>query len=662
MTVITLPDGSTKEFNGHTNGTNIASSIGAGLLKAAVAVEVDGVQKDMEEPITTDATVALLTAKTAGGLDVIRHTTTAQVLARAVKELYPTAKLAIGPTVEHGFYYDVMFEKALSSEDLPKIEQKMRDIIGQKNEIKREEWPVADVRAYFEKRGETYKIDIIDRVIEKDQLLEGGKLSVFRQLDKDGNELFLDLCVGPHAKNLGQISKAFTLTNIAGAYWRGDSNNDMLTRIYGVQFAEKDALKAHLHMLEEAAKRDHRRLGKDLGLFHFEEHAPGQVFWHDKGWRVYQNLMKYMRETVREKGYIEVNTPQMMNLDFWKWSGHWDKYKENMFVVDESKDENYALKPMNCPGNVQIFKQGTKSYRDLPVRMAEFGKVFRHEPSGARHGLMRVQSFTQDDAHIFCTPEQLEDEIIDMCDLIEEVYNTLGFTNIQVKFSTRPEERIGDEADWDKAETILQKVCDKLSLPWELNEGDGAFYAPKLDFVLTDAIGREWQCGTIQVDMNLPTRLDITYHGANGEKQRPYMVHRAIMGSIERFLGVMIEHYAANFPLWLAPLQVITMGITDKQNSAVKKLTDRLKNAGLHVEADLRNEKVSYKIREHSVQKIPYIFVVGDREIENDTVTIRRFGSQKQTTMSTDDAITMLQKEIATKALPEKHTEDQEAA
>ncbi|MGF1528873.1 MAG: threonine--tRNA ligase [Candidatus Competibacterales bacterium] len=643
MPKVTLPDGSEKVFDGPVTGFQIAQSIGPGLAKAALAMAVDGEQQDLSTAVTTDATVRFLTAKDDAGLDVLRHTLAAQALARAVKDLYPTARLAIGPTVEHGFYYDVEFDQPLSSDDLQALEDRMGAIVDEDLPIQREMWSRTAIREYFQGRGEHFKVAIIDETQDQEEF------SVYRQ-GRGEEQTFIDLCRGPHVPHLKAAGKAFKLTHLAGAYWRGDSRNPMLTRIYGTAWATDKELKAHLAMLEEAAKRDHRKIGKEQGLFHFEDSAPGQPFWHHRGWTLYTLLMDYMRRKVKDHGYIEVNTPQLLDANFWKYSGHWDKYRDNMFIVDEAQETPFALKPMSCPGNVQIYKQGVKSYRDLPVRMAEFGKVFRHELSGTRHGLMRVQSFTQDDAHIFCTPEQLEDEVVAMCDLIREVYGELGFDQVLVKFSTRPAERIGAEADWDKAEAVLEQVCHRLGFDWVLNPGDGAFYAPKLDFVLKDAIGRQWQCGTIQVDMNLPTRLDMTYVDERGERQRPCMVHRAILGSVERFMGVLIEHYSGRFPLWLAPLQIVVSGITDAQNEAVMDLVQRLDGAGFRAEADLRNEKINFKVREHfEVYKVPVILVLGKKEVENGTVTMRRLGSTQQTAGPVEEVMATLAEEIAQK-------------
>ncbi len=634
---ITLPDGSVRTYDAPVTGFDVAASIGAGLAKAAVAMKVDDVQRDLSEPLRQDASVTFLTPKDSEGLDVMRHTITAQVLALAIKELYPTAKLAIGPTVEHGFYYDVdLDDHAISTDDLPTIEAKMREIMGRGLPVQREMWDRGEAIAMFEGRGESYKAELI-RGAADDDTTEAGKISLYRQ--GEGDDAFIDLCRGPHVPGTGKLSDAFTLTKVAGAYWRGDSNNKMLQRIYGLAFADAKQLKAHLLMLEEAEKRDHRKLGRELDLFHFEDSAPGQPFWHAHGWTVYNLLIDYMRRKLRQYGYSEVNTPQMLDVSFWQYSGHWDKYRENMFVVDETAEQPFALKPMSCPGNVQVFKQGVKSYRDLPLRMAEFGKVFRHEAHGARHGLMRVQGFTQDDAHIFCTPEQLEEEVIAMCDLIREVYGELGFTDVRVLFSTRPEQRIGAEEDWDRAEAALMNVCKRAGFEWELNEGDGAFYAPKLDFVLRDAIGRNWQCGTIQVDMNLPDRLDITYVGEDGQRHRPHMVHRAIMGSIERFMGILIEHYGGKFPLWLAPVQVAVVTITSEQDDYARTVYEALEAAGLRAVLDVSSNKINYKVREYSHQKIPLILAVGAREAESRSVAVRRLGSKGQTVMALEEFI-----------------------
>ncbi len=656
MPRITLPDGAVKNYPQTVSGLTIATDIGPGLAQAAVGMSVNGQQQDIYTEITEDAEIVFHTVHDAIGMDIIRHTIAAQGLARAVKELYPNAKLAIGPTIEHGFYYDIDFgDTALSADDLPKLTEHVKKILQEDNKIERKELPVADVKDLF--RNEPYKLEIIDSAMEKGQLINGENLSVYFQFNSNGDHIFTDLCLGPHVPSFKQIStKGFTITNLAGAYWRGDSNNTMLTRIYGLAFPDKKALDAHLHMLAEAQKRDHRKIATELDLFHFSDHAPGQVFWHDKGWTIYQELMNYMRRKVRAHRYTEVNTPQLMDLSFWQWSGHWDKYRENMFIAQEADESIYALKPMSCPGGVQIFNQGNVSYRDLPIRMAEFGHVFRRESSGARHGLMRVQAFTQDDAHIFCTPTQLEDEVVAMCDLIAEVYSELGFDEVKVKFSTRPDERIGSEEDWDKAEAVLQQVCDRLSLPWELNPGDGAFYAPKLDFVLTDAIGREWQCGTVQVDMNLPTRLKMEYDAEDGTRQRPHMVHRAILGSAERFMGVMIEHYAGRFPTWLSPVQAVVIPITDAQNDYARQVEQQLFTApvatatgGLRVTVDDSSERMQKKILLAQQQQIPYMLVVGQKEAEAGTVAVRLRNGDDLGTMPMAAVIDRLQQEITTR-------------
>lgn len=644
MYSVRLPDGSSRHYDTAVTGFEVAQSIGAGLAKAALAMKVDGVQRDLSEIIPEGATVQFLTLKDAEGLDVMRHTLTAQVLALAIKELYADAKLAIGPTIDHGFYYDVDCATAISTEDLPRIEARMREILGRNMPVAREMWDRDAAIALFEARGESYKAELI-RGAAEDDTTERGKISLYRQ--GEGADAFVDLCRGPHVPHFSKISTAFTLTKVAGAYWRGDNKNKMLQRIYGIAFADDKALKAHITMLEEAEKRDHRKLGRELDLFHFEDAAPGQPFWHHNGWKVYSLLIEYMRKKITKYGYTEVNTPQMLDVSFWQYSGHWDKYRENMFVIGEESDAAYALKPMSCPGNVQLFKQGLKSYRDLPLRMAEFGKVFRHEAHGARHGLMRVQGFTQDDAHIFCRPDQLEDEVIIMCDLIREVYTQLGFDDVRVKFSTRPEQRIGSEEDWDRAEAVLQKVCDRIGFAWELNAGDGAFYAPKLDFVLRDAIGRDWQCGTIQVDMNLPQRLDITYMGEDGAKHRPCMVHRAIMGSIERFMGILIEHYAGKFPFWLAPTQVGVLTIGQDHASYAQEVVTALNAKGLRAFADSSNETINYKVRHHSTHKVPVLLAVGDRERDQRTVAMRRLGSGQQQVMPLDEALEQLAHEGA---------------
>jgi threonyl-tRNA synthetase len=668
MPRITLPDGSVKQFDQPISGLGLATSIGPGLAKAAVAMVVNGEQRDLSTSLEADATVALLTLRDPAGLDVMRHTLTAQVLAQAVKMLYPTAKLAIGPTIEHGFYYDIDFAEPLSSEDLPTLQEKMREILASGHTIERQLRDPQAVIAHFEKTGDSYKIEIINDAVAKGELVD-GKVSVYAQLNGAGEEVFLDLCRGPHLPNLGMVpANAFALTNLAGAYWRGDSKNKQITRIYGVAFTDKKELAAHLTMLEEAQRRDHRKLGKELDLFHLQEAAAGQIFWHHKGWRIFIELQQYMREKLEKAGYIEVNTPQLVHSDLYRKSGHWDKFGTgNMFLVDDEagcdhthdhSEHVHAMKPMNCPCHVQIFNQGIKSYRDLPLRMAEFGSCMRNEAHGALHGLMRVRAFTQDDAHIFCTTEQILDESVAFCELLGDIYRDLGFTDFFVKFSDRPEQRVGADAVWDAAEDALKKACEAAKIEWILNPGEGAFYGPKLEFVLRDAIGRDWQCGTLQVDFNLPARLGAQYVGEDGGKHDTVMLHRAILGSFERFIGILIENYAGHFPLWLAPVQVVATGVTDDQSDYVQEVIATLQNAGLRAEADLRNEKINYKIREHSHQKVPVILVCGEREKEEKTVTVRRLGRVEQHTLPLAALVEMLSHEVTSKALPPSHEKE----
>jgi len=628
MPIITLPDGSTRSFDAPVTGAELAASIGAGLAKAALAMKVNGVQQDIYLPIENDAKVEILTSKQPEGLDVLRHTTTAQVLARAVKELYDGTKLAIGPTIDNGFYYDVESPVAISEADLPKIEARMREIILEGNDVKREMLAKPQAIQLFKDRGEPYKVDIIEGAPD-------GPISIYRQ---GGND-FVDLCFGPHVPNFSFISPAFKLTKVSGAYWRGDSKNKQLTRIYGVQFANEKELKNYLLQLEEADKRDHRKLGKELDLFHIEEHTPGMIFWHDKGWTIYRLLENFIRDKIRAKGYIEVKTPILVDRSLWEASGHWEKFRENMFTANIEDDKVLAVKPMNCPCHVQIFRQGLKSYRDLPLRMAEFGTCHRNESSGSMHGIMRIRGFTQDDAHIFCTEAQITKETIDFCDLLKDVYKAFGFTDVKVKFSDRPPVRAGEDATWDKAEGALKTAMEAAGLPWTLNPGEGAFYGPKLEFVLTDAIGRDWQCGTLQVDFVLPERLDASYVGEDGNKHRPVMLHRAILGSFERFIGILIEEYSGKFPVWLAPVQVVVASITDIAIPYAEQVVKKLRDAGIRAELDARNEKINYKVREHSLQKVPYIFVVGAKEAEIDSVNVRTLGSEQQVLTSFNDAL-----------------------
>lgn len=635
---ITLPDGSVREMTGGATGEDLAASIGAGLAKAAVAMKVNSIQRDLYTPLNDGDSVSILTVKDPEGLDVVRHTLTAQILALAVKELYPSAKLAIGPTIEHGFYYDVALENPLTPDDLPAIEARMREILKRDLPIKREMHPRADAIKLFEARNEHFKAQLITGAAE-DDTTEKGKISLYRQ--GSGDNAFIDLCRGPHAPHMNKITLAFKLTRVSGAYWRGDSKNQMLTRIYGIAFASDKELKAHLLMLEEAEKRDHRKLGRELHLFHIQEEAVGQVFWHDKGWRIYRNLENYIRRQLAKHGYIEVKTPILVDRVLWEKSGHWEKFHENMFI-SESEEKHLAIKPMNCPCHVQIFNVGLKSYRDLPLRMAEFGACHRNEPSGALHGLMRVRGFVQDDAHIFCTEDQITSETIAFCDLLKEVYRDLGFTEVRVKFSDRPEKRAGSDATWDKSENALKAAVEATGLDYTINPGEGAFYGPKLEFVLRDAIGRDWQCGTLQVDFVLPERLDANYVGEDGAKHRPVMLHRAILGSFERFMGILIEQYAGKFPLWLTPVHAVVCSITNEFDGYANEVAAALRAAGLHAETDLRSEKINYKVREHSLQKVPFILAVGGRDAEARTVAIRRLGSEKQEVLSLKEAVQMI--------------------
>ncbi|MCA8907345.1 MAG: threonine--tRNA ligase [Rhodospirillaceae bacterium] len=631
---IRLPDGSERHYAQPVGGADVAASISKSLSKAAIAVKIDGALRDLTTPVPNGATVEIITRDSAEALEMIRHDA-AHVMAEAVQTLFPGTQVTIGPPIENGFYYDFSRPEAFSAEDLAAIEAKMREIVKRGEPFVREVWDRNEAIDYFEKAGERYKAEIIR------DLPESETITVYRQ----GG--WLDLCRGPHQPTTGHVGQAFKLMKVAGAYWRGDSKNEMLQRIYGTAWRSDKELKDYLEQLEEAERRDHRRLGREMDLFHFQEEAPGQPFWHDKGWTIYTALLDFMRRKIRRKGYTEVNTPQLLDSTFWHQSGHWDKYRDNMFILQREEAHDAALKPMSCPGAAQLYRHTVHSYRDLPIRMAEFGKVFRREASGARHGLMRVQSFTQDDAHIFCTDEQLEDEVVGMAELIEEVYADLGFTDVMVKFATRPDQRIGADADWDRAEAVLHKACQRISLNWEMNPGDGAFYAPKLDFYLRDAIGRSWQCGTIQVDMNMPHRLGLAYVDEAGERRTPNMVHRAILGSVERFMGVMLEHYSGRLPLWLAPVQAVVATITNEADPYAEEVAALLRAKGLRVEADLRNEKINYKVREHSVARIPLLVVVGKREAEERTVALRRLGGSAQEILALDAAILTLVEEAA---------------
>ncbi len=636
--VITLPNGDTKNFDHAVTGFEVAESIGAGLAKAALAMKVDGVQRDLSELLNDNATVQFLTVKDAEGLDIMRHTITAQILAKALKELYPSAKLAIGPTIEHGFYYDVDLEERISTDDLPTIEAKMNELLAQETTVTREMWERDAAIKMFESRGESYKAELI-RGAAEDDTTEKGKISLYRQ--GEGDDAFVDLCRGPHVPFTKQLSKAFKLTKVAGAYWRGDSKNKMLQRIYGVAFADAKQLKAHLTMLEEAEKRDHRKLGRELDLFHIQEEAQGQVFWHDKGWTLYRLLEDYIRTKIRKDGYTEVKTPILVDRTLWEKSGHWDKFRENMFTVEDDKSV-LAIKPMNCPCHVQIFNQGIKSYRDLPLRMAEFGSCHRNEATGALHGLMRVRAMVQDDAHIFCTEAQITEETERFCNLLQEVYDALGFTEVDVKLATRPDVRAGTDETWDKAEKALAEAVTAAGLEYSIEPNEGAFYGPKLEFHLKDSIGRSWQCGTLQLDFVLPERLDANYVGEDGGKHRPVMLHRAILGSLERFIGILIESYEGKFPLWLTPQQVAIVTINPAHVAYAREIQGMLEASGMRIICDVRDEVINQKVKEHSQAKVPVILAVGDREREQRTVAIRRLGSKKQTVTALDEAVAAL--------------------
>ena len=610
MPTITLPDGSRRQFDHPVTVYDVAADIGPGLAKAALAGKVDGTLVDTSYRIDNDAELAIVTNKDDDALELVRHDA-AHIMAQAVQELYPGTQVTIGPAIENGFYYDFAREEPFTPEDLKKIEKRMTEIVKRNLPIEREVWTREDAIKTFSDMGETYKVEIIEDIIP-----EGEELSIYRQGE------WFDVCRGPHLPSTAKLPKAFKLMSVAGAYWRGDSNNPMLQRIYGTAWRNKDDLKAYLHRLEEAEKRDHRKLGKTMNLFHTQEEAPGMVFWHDKGWRVYLQVQDYIRDKLRNHGYQEVHTPTVIDRSLWEKSGHWEKFQDDMFIT-ESEKRTFAIKPMNCPAHIQIYNQGLKSYRDLPLRLAEFGSCHRNEPSGTLHGLMRVRGFVQDDAHIFCTEAQVLGEVSDFIDLLFEVYRDFGFEDVIIKFSTRPEKRVGADEVWDKAEKSLQDALDHKKLDWELQPGEGAFYGPKIEFSLKDCLDRVWQLGTIQLDFSMPDRLGASYVAEDGSKHVPVMLHRAILGSLERFIGILIEHYAGALPLWLAPVQAVVMNITDNQAEYVKKVAETLKNQGIRVNSDLRNEKIGFKIREHTIQRTPYLLVVGDREAESDTVAVR---------------------------------------
>ena len=634
MISVTLPDGSIKELDSGSNGFDLAESIGPGLAKSAIAMTVHQEQRDLCDPLADGDLVSIITVDSEDGLEIMRHTLTAQVLASAVKNLYPSSKLAIGPTIENGFYYDVLFEEAISSDDLESIESEMRRIIKTESKIEKSYNGKQEAVAKFLNLSESYKAEIIQESEQEDNF------QIYEQKDSG----FIDLCRGPHLPSLSHIGE-FKLTNISGAYWKGDSKNQMLTRIYGTAWKNKKDLKAYLTRLEEAEKRDHRRLGREMNLFHLQEEGPGAVFWHPKGWTMFQKLIDYMRQKQNAAGYQEVNTPEILDRTLWDKSGHLEKFGENMYLTQTPDDRVFAIKPMNCPGHVQVFKQGIKSYRDLPLYLAEFGKVHRYEPSGALHGLMRVRAFTQDDAHIFCAEGQITEECVKVTKLVLDIYKDFGFEDVVVKFSDRPEKRVGSDEIWDRSEAALKIAVEAAGLDYKLNPGEGAFYGPKLEFVLRDAIGRDWQCGTIQVDLNLPERLGATFVDSDGERREPVMIHRALFGSVERFCGILIEHFAGRLPFWLSPTQIMIASITDEANEYAQLVKDRLLSSGVRAELDLRNEKISYKVREHSVTKIPVILVVGKREAEESTVAVRRLGGKAQDIMSLDQAVQQFVKE-----------------
>ena len=632
MPNITLPDGSVRQFDAATTGAEIAASIGKGLARDAVAVKVDGEMYDLTRDIDSDVQLEVVTRDTEDGLELLRHDA-AHVLAEAVKELWPDTQVTIGPAIENGFYYDFARTEPFTDEDLAVIEKRMQEIVDRDETIEREVWDRDEAVEFFRGIGEEYKAEIIASIPS------GESITLYRQGE------FIDLCRGPHLPSTGKLGTAFKLTHVSGAYWRGDSNNEMLQRVYGTAWSNPKQLRQYLHMLEEAEKRDHRRLGRVMDLFHFQEEAPGAVFWHPKGWNLFQSLINFMREQQNAAGYQEINTPEIMSRSLWESSGHWDTFGDNMFTTETVDGRQYAIKPMNCPGHVQVFKQGITSYRDLPYRLAEFGKCHRYEPSGALHGMMRVRAFTQDDAHIFCTQEQITDESIAVCNLILGIYKSFGFHDVRIKFADRPEVRVGEDEVWDQSEAALLKALEVSGLKYTHNPGEGAFYGPKLEFVLRDAIGRDWQCGTLQVDLNMPGRLGATYVGEDGNKHLPVMLHRAIFGSLERFIGILIEHHAGNLPLWLAPVQVRVLTITSDADDYAEEVAEALRAARLRAETDIRNEKIAYKVREHSVEKIPVLLAVGQREVDERNVAMRRLGSKQQSVLSLEDAIANLSQE-----------------
>lgn len=634
MVAITLPDGSIKQFDGNTTVMQVAQSIGVGLAKATVAGRVNGRLVDASDPITTDATVEIITPKDDAGVEIIRHST-AHLLGHAVKQLYPDVKMVIGPVIDDGFYYDIYSESPFTPDDMAKIEARMMELINQDYDVIKKMTPRDEVIKTFLERDETYKLRLVEDMPDETHM------GLYHHQE------YIDMCRGPHVPNT-RFLKAFKLTKMSGAYWRGDAKNEQLQRIYGTAWADKKQLKAYLQRLEEAEKRDHRKIGKALNLFHMQEQAPGMVFWHPNGWTIWQVLEQYMRKVQKDNGYLEIKTPQIVDRSLWEKSGHWDNYGEMMFTTASEK-RDYAIKPMNCPCHVQVFNQGLKSYRDLPLRLAEFGSCHRNEPSGSLHGIMRVRGFTQDDAHIFCTNAQIRSEALNFIKLTLDVYKDFGFDHIQMKLSTRPEKRVGADELWDLAEQALADALDNAGLDWELQAGEGAFYGPKIEFSLQDCIGRVWQCGTLQLDFNLPERLDAEFVGESGERERPVMLHRAILGSFERFIGILIEHYAGLFPAWLAPQQVVVMNITDKQADSVGDVVSKLNTKGYRAISDLRNEKIGFKIRERTLERIPFMLILGDKEVESGTVNVRTRTGDNLGSMNLDDFIAVLDKAIEKK-------------
>ena len=631
---ITLPDGTVRSFDRPTTGAEIARTVGPGLARAALAVKVDGAVRDLDRPIAGDAAVEIVTRESGEALELIRHDA-AHVMAEAVQALYPGTQVTIGPAIEDGFYYDFARAEPFSADDLAAIEDKMREIVAADRPFVRETWERDRAIAHFRAAGEAYKAEIVEG------LPADEPVTVYRQ----GG--WLDLCRGPHLPSTGKVGAGFKLLKVAGAYWRGDSRNEMLQRIYGTAWRDERELAAHLHRLEEAERRDHRRLGREMGLFHQQEEAPGAAFWHPRGWTLYRRLVDYMRTRQERGGYVEISTPELMDRALWERSGHWETFREHMFTSETEDGRSFAIKPMNCPGCVQVFKQGTRSYRDLPMRIAEFGKVHRYEPSGALHGLMRVRAFAQDDAHIFCTPAQMESECRVVIGLIMDIYRDFGFEDVRIKFADRPARRIGSDAVWDRLEGALRGALDRAGFPYAVNPGEGAFYGPKIEFVLRDAIGRDWQCGTLQVDLNLPERLDAAYVGEDGARHRPVMLHRALFGSFERFIGILLEHHAGRLPLWLAPVQAVVATIVSDADDYAREAAAAARAAGLRCELDLRNEKIGYKVREHSVAKVPVLLVVGRREAAERAVALRRLGGGGQETLALDIAIDTLRREAA---------------